>query len=123
MFFPIYILFSLFICTNRRITSSPSPSNYIIVQLSSERNVHCLCSKKLYIQYPYIIFTVKIQLTAKLSTSRTPKKYTNVQSRVAMNAVTATNRNQCVDAIRAGEANDMQIIPSTCRGKRESEMD
>lgn len=57
--------------------------------------------------------TVKIQLTAKFSTSRTPKKYTNVQSRVAIKAVTTTKRNQCVDAIYAGDANDMQIMPKT----------
>lgn len=43
--------------------------------------------------------TVNIQLTAKLSTSRTPKKYTNVHSRVAINAVTTTKRNQWVEAM------------------------
>lgn len=36
------------------------------------------------------------------------------QSNVAMNAVTTTNKNQCVDVINAGDANDIQMIPKTC---------
>lgn len=43
-----------------------------------------------------------------------PKKYMAHQSSVAMNAVTTMNKNQCVDVIRAGDANDMQMMPKTC---------
>lgn len=34
-----------------------------------------------------------------------------------MNAVTTTNKNQCVDVSNAGDANDMQIIPKTWKWK------
>lgn len=36
------------------------------------------------------------------------------QMNVAMNAVTTMNKNQCVDVINAGDANDMQMMPKTC---------
>lgn len=75
--------------------------NYIIdLDLHYMQCVHRRIFEIFYVEYKYILLvTVKIQLTAKLSTSRTPKKYTNVHKSVAMNAVTTTNRNQCVDTI------------------------
>lgn len=41
------------------------------------------------------------------------------QSSVAMNAVTTMNKNQCVDAMIAGDANDMQIMPNTWKNEEE----
>lgn len=41
------------------------------------------------------------------------------QSSVAMNAVTTINKNQCVDAMIAGDANDMQIMPNTWKNEEE----
>lgn len=37
-----------------------------------------------------------------------------------MNAVTTTKRNQCVDAINAGDANDIQMIPKTLNEKKKN---
>lgn len=41
-------------------------------------------------------------------------------SSVAMNAVTTINKNQCVDAMIAGDANDIQMMPNTWKNKEES---
>lgn len=36
-----------------------------------------------------------------------------------MNAVTTTNKNQCVDVINAGDANDIQMMPRTWKFRQE----
>jgi len=46
-----------------------------------------------------------------LSTSRRDKKYTAHHMSVDMKDVTATNRNQCVAPIYAGDAHAIHIIP------------
>lgn len=46
-----------------------------------------------------------------LSTSLRDKKYTELHMSVDMKDITATNRNQCVAPIYAGDAHAIHIIP------------
>lgn len=51
-----------------------------------------------------------------VSTSRMPSKYTKVHRRVAMKAVTATNKKKWVAPKKAGEAVAIQMIPKIWKG-------
>lgn len=58
-----------------------------------------------------VLLTDEIQLIGSLSASRIDSRYMKHHTRVAMKAVTVTNRNQWVPLTSAGEAHAIHIIP------------